>query len=101
MMRSGCKSNLPLTRSSIVRTDPTSACRIDRLASTSTMCGSTGVNNYSMTVAVFRTNSMICGTARGDQMGTTRKTITVTEQQDNWIKAQIAVGAFTLSLIHI
>ncbi len=28
-------------------------------------------------------------------MGTTRKTITVTEQQDSWIKAQIAAGAFT------
>ena len=28
-------------------------------------------------------------------MGTTRKTITVTDQQDNWIKAQIAAGQFT------
>jgi antitoxin ParD1/3/4 len=28
-------------------------------------------------------------------MGTTRKTITVTDQQDEWIKAQIAVGGFT------
>ncbi len=28
-------------------------------------------------------------------MGTTRKTITVTEQQDQWIKAQIARGKFT------
>ena len=28
-------------------------------------------------------------------MGTTRKTITVTDQQNNWIKAQIAAGAFT------
>jgi antitoxin ParD1/3/4 len=28
-------------------------------------------------------------------MGTTRKTITVTEQQDQWIKAQIARGSFT------
>ncbi len=28
-------------------------------------------------------------------MGTTRKTITVTDQQDQWIKAQIAAGAFT------
>jgi antitoxin ParD1/3/4 len=28
-------------------------------------------------------------------MGTTRKTITVTDQQDNWIKAQIAAGHFT------
>ncbi len=28
-------------------------------------------------------------------MSTTRKTITVTDQQDNWIKAQIAAGAFT------
>lgn len=28
-------------------------------------------------------------------MGTTRKTITVTEQQDEWIKAQIDGGDFT------
>ena len=28
-------------------------------------------------------------------MSTTRKTITVTEQQDNWIKTQIAAGQFT------
>ena len=28
-------------------------------------------------------------------MGTTRKTITVTDQQDKWIKAQIAAGHFT------
>lgn len=28
-------------------------------------------------------------------MGTTRKTITVTDQQDSWIKAQISAGQFT------
>ena len=28
-------------------------------------------------------------------MGTTRKTITITEQQDQWIKAQIDAGGFT------
>jgi antitoxin ParD1/3/4 len=28
-------------------------------------------------------------------MGTKRKTITVTDQQDNWIKAQIAAGEYT------
>jgi antitoxin ParD1/3/4 len=28
-------------------------------------------------------------------MGTTRKTITVTDQQDEWIKAQIKAGGFT------
>lgn len=28
-------------------------------------------------------------------MATTRKTITVTDQQDHWIKAQIAAGEFT------
>lgn len=28
-------------------------------------------------------------------MSTTRKTITVTAQQDNWIKAQITAGQFT------
>ncbi len=28
-------------------------------------------------------------------MGTTRKTITLTEQQDAWIKAQIDAGGFT------
>lgn len=31
----------------------------------------------------------------GSNMGTTRKTITVTEQQDQWIKAQIEGGGFT------
>lgn len=34
-------------------------------------------------------------------MGTTRKTITVTDQQDNWIKAQIAEGGFTNDSEHI
>ena len=28
-------------------------------------------------------------------MSTTRKTITVTDQQDHWIKAQIAAGEYT------
>ena len=28
-------------------------------------------------------------------MGTTRKTITVTKQQDAWIKTQVAAGEFT------
>lgn len=28
-------------------------------------------------------------------MGTKRKTITVTDQQDRWIRAQIAAGGFT------
>ena len=28
-------------------------------------------------------------------MGTVRKTITVTDQQDQWIKARIAAGGFT------
>lgn len=28
-------------------------------------------------------------------MGTTRKTITVTDKQDKWIKAQIAAGEFS------
>ena len=28
-------------------------------------------------------------------MGTSRKTITVTSQQNNWIKAQVAAGRFT------
>ena len=31
----------------------------------------------------------------GHFMSTTRKTITVTDQQDGWIKAQIAAGKFT------
>jgi antitoxin ParD1/3/4 len=29
------------------------------------------------------------------KMGTTRKTITVTDQQDEWIKSQIDAGGFT------
>ena len=32
---------------------------------------------------------------RGCEMSTTRKTITLTEQQDQWIKRQIAAGDFT------
>jgi len=28
-------------------------------------------------------------------MGTTRKTITLTDKQDQWIKAQIAAGEYT------
>lgn len=28
-------------------------------------------------------------------MGTTRKTITLTDQQNNWVKAQIVAGQFT------
>ncbi len=28
-------------------------------------------------------------------MGTTRKTITLTDQQDQWLKAQIAAGEYT------
>ena len=28
-------------------------------------------------------------------MGTVRKTITLTDQQDNWIKAQISTGRYT------
>lgn len=31
----------------------------------------------------------------GGKMGTTRKTITVTDQQDKWIKAQIEGGDYT------
>jgi len=33
--------------------------------------------------------------AKGFFMSTTRKTITVTDQQDKWIKAQISAGEFT------
>jgi antitoxin ParD1/3/4 len=42
-------------------------------------------------------NSMIFCTIHGKTsfMGTTRKTITVTDQQDKWIKLQIAAGQFT------
>ena len=36
-MHSGCRSKVSLTLSSIVRTDPTLACQIDRISSTSTM----------------------------------------------------------------
>jgi antitoxin ParD1/3/4 len=38
---------------------------------------------------------MIFGVLPGGNMGTTRKTITVTNQQDEWIKAQIEAGGFT------
>jgi antitoxin ParD1/3/4 len=33
--------------------------------------------------------------SKGYAMGTVRKTITLTEQQDNWIKAQIEAGNYT------
>ena len=34
-------------------------------------------------------------TAPGDDMGNMRKTITLTDQQDRWIKAQATAGNFT------
>jgi antitoxin ParD1/3/4 len=40
-------------------------------------------------------NSMILTHPLEAKMGTTRKTITVTDQQDEWIKAQIEAGGFT------
>ncbi len=45
--------------------------------------------------ALKYTNSMILMRSLESNMGTTRKTITVTEQQDQWIKAQIEGGGFT------
>ena len=33
--------------------------------------------------------------AEGRLVGTKRKTITITENQDNWIKSQISAGEFT------
>ncbi len=33
--------------------------------------------------------------SKGYAMGTVRKTITLTEQQDNWVKAQIEAGNYT------
>jgi antitoxin ParD1/3/4 len=42
------------------------------------------------------TNSMNCRAEAGGQLvGTKRKTITITENQDNWIKSQISAGEFT------
>jgi antitoxin ParD1/3/4 len=41
------------------------------------------------------TNSMLIRDPPGIDMATTRKTITLTEQQDQWIKAQIAAGEYT------
>ncbi len=41
------------------------------------------------------TNSMLIRDPLGINMATTRKTITLTEQQDQWIKAQIAAGEYT------
>jgi antitoxin ParD1/3/4 len=38
---------------------------------------------------------MIFHTSLEAELGTTRKTITVTDQQDEWIKAQIEGGGFT------
>jgi antitoxin ParD1/3/4 len=45
---------------------------------------------------LYCVNSMIFDvSSKRAQMGTTRKTITVTDQQDEWIKAQIEAGGFT------
>ena len=42
------------------------------------------------------TNSMTNGAqTEGRLMGTKRKTITITDNQDNWIKSQINAGGFT------
>jgi antitoxin ParD1/3/4 len=38
---------------------------------------------------------MIIYSLEADFMGTTRKTITVTDQQNSWIKAQITAGQYT------
>jgi antitoxin ParD1/3/4 len=42
-----------------------------------------------------RINSMMIPSTGAGIMGTTRKTVTVTDQQDQWIKAQIEAGRFT------
>jgi antitoxin ParD1/3/4 len=44
---------------------------------------------YCISSVIFRT------ILEGGIMGTVRKTITFTEQQDQWIKAKIAAGQFT------
>src|SRR5918999_1514159 len=45
---------------------------------------------------LYYTNKAIfCTILEGCIMGTVRKTITFTEQQDQWIKAKIAAGQFT------
>ncbi len=45
--------------------------------------------------ALYCTNSVIFATPLEANMGTVRKTITLTDKQDEWIKAQIASGDFT------
>jgi antitoxin ParD1/3/4 len=44
---------------------------------------------------LYYTNYMIIEAFKGSAMSTTRKTITLTEQQNEWIKAQINAGNFT------
>ena len=44
---------------------------------------------------LYYTNYMIIEAFKGSAMSTTRKTITLTEQQNEWIKAQINGGNFT------
>jgi len=44
---------------------------------------------------LYYTNSMIFHANGSTCMGTTRKTITLTDKQDQWIKAQIAAGEYT------
>ena len=41
------------------------------------------------------TNSMMIGAIWETIVGTVRKTITLTEKQDHWVKAQIARGDYT------
>lgn len=47
-------------------------------------------------LALKRTNSMISRLRIEDvRMGTKRKTITITDNQDSWVKSQIDAGGFT------
>lgn len=46
-------------------------------------------------MAQNRTNSMIAPPTGAGIVGTIRKTITLTDKQDQWIKAQIEAGRFT------
>ena len=44
---------------------------------------------------LYYTNYMIFRTALEEQMGTIRKTITLTERQGDWVKHQIESGEYT------
>ena len=64
------------------------------------LLGAADLPGYQHEFAPYYTDSMIfdslsCQPKRLHTMGTARKTVTLTDQQDNWVKAQINAGHYT------